>query len=671
MAAAVVIIVALAVSMVSVAFASTFPDVPAGHAYETAVNDLSSRGIISGYGNGYFGLNDQVKRAQFAKMIVGTLGITPNTSTATRFIDLGTPDSNGYPHIYVQTAYDHGITYGTNPPAQTKFDPWTYIRHDQVVSMIVRGANNDYPGSLATPPPGSTSLFAGVPEPHGSNLRIAEYNGLLDGLVGMGSGWSVTANATRGEVAQMLRNLLTKLTPTSTTTTTQAPTTYSFDADPDYLEGAQMFDEQEALDSIEFLASDELQGRLVGTPGNHEAGDCIAARFAKYGLQPAGVGGGYFQPFTSMVTLNVEQPVLTVTTPAVSGGADKSHTYVPHYEYVPRIAGYLGSGRAAGQVVWLGQCAPSDFDASLANQIVLCAPIAAPEQAQAVQKALQFGVGGLLIIREDDGPYARSAYGYGELIDMAAFRVSYAIAEDLLAGSPYTLDDLEQLATPTRLATTVDMGNAFERTERQARNVLGLLPGVDPLLRDEIVIVGAHYDHVGVDPEGTIYNGANDNASGVAVMLEIARLWQAQGYRPARSVLFAAWDAEEQGLYGSKHYVSKPIYPLDRTVAYLNLDMVGVGDQVFIYGDNNAMVDQLLISAEAFDITPHVEPQYLADDLPFHDAGIPTGCCIFDANSPNSYLHRPEDDPQIIQPSSLRTAGILAAHALFSVSVGR
>lgn len=187
--------------------AMAFPDVPAGHAYETAINGLSSLGIIGGYADGNFGLSDPLKRAQFAKMIVGTLGITPNTSTVTRFTDLGAPDASGYPHKFVQTAFDNGITTGTNP-AQTLFAPWDSIRRDQVVSMMVRGANSRFPGVLESPPAGTVSVFGGVAEPHGGNLRTAEYNGLLDGLVGMGASWSVTANATRGEVAQMLWNLL-------------------------------------------------------------------------------------------------------------------------------------------------------------------------------------------------------------------------------------------------------------------------------------------------------------------------------------------------------------------------------------------------------------------------------------------------------------------------------
>jgi hypothetical protein len=203
--ATVLLVLVLVLLLASPALA--FPDVPAGHPYETAINALSSEGIIGGYLNGDFGLNDAVKRAQFAKMIVGTLGITPNTSTVTRFTDLGDPDAKGYPHIYVQAAYDNGITYGTNL-AQTLFDPWKYIRRDQVVSMIVRGVQHLFPTALEDPPAGTSSLFASVPEPHGANLRIAEYNGLLDGLIGLGPSWSVTANATRGEVAQVLYNVL-------------------------------------------------------------------------------------------------------------------------------------------------------------------------------------------------------------------------------------------------------------------------------------------------------------------------------------------------------------------------------------------------------------------------------------------------------------------------------
>jgi hypothetical protein len=218
------------------------------------------------------------------------------------------------------------------------------------------------------------------------------------------------------------------------------------------------------------------------------------------------------------------------------------------------------------------------------------------------------------------------------------------------------------------------MENGFERRTTQARNVLGLLKGSDPLLQNELIIVGAHYDHVGTDPDGTIYNGANDNASGVAVMLEIARLWQAQGYWPARSVLFAAWDAEEQGLYGSQHYVDNPIpgYPLDQTLAYFNLDMAGLGEQVYIYGDG-IVGNQLERSADALGIRVEGNyQQFPGDALPFHNTGIPTGFITLEAASGNYvdvYLHRPEDDPQKIQTDNLELIGRVATHALLSWSM--
>jgi hypothetical protein len=177
--------------------------------YKTAIESLAAAGIVTGFPNKTFRPEATIVRAQFTKLAAGALGITPGNSTSTHFTDLGTPDAGGYPHKYVQAAFDHAITNGTNA-ARTLFAPRNPIRRDQAVSMIVRGAKSLLPGLLVGPPAGTPSLFAGVGEPHGENLRIAEYNGLLTGLSGMGAGWSVTANATRGEVAQMLYNLRLK-----------------------------------------------------------------------------------------------------------------------------------------------------------------------------------------------------------------------------------------------------------------------------------------------------------------------------------------------------------------------------------------------------------------------------------------------------------------------------
>ncbi|MBN1888744.1 MAG: M28 family peptidase [Thermoflexales bacterium] len=442
-----------------------------------------------------------------------------------------------------------------------------------------------------------------------------------------------------------------------------------------YVQGARMFDEGQALKHIEYLASDELEGRRPGTPGGQKAGDYIAARFVEYGLQPAGSGGTYFQPFSLPYTTLVESPILAVTFPslAVTSGAPLTRSYTYHTDYIPYVRRALGSGEAHGQVVWFGECDTNKLGSSLADKIVLCQSSSVTPYERLVEQALKYKISGLLLIREDAGPYPRPSYRIGNLTALPAFWITEAIAQDLIAGSSYTLDDLERLSVPTPLSTTVHMAASIQAREVEARNVLGLLPGTDPQHKDEIVVIGAHYDHMGRDPDGTIYNGANDNASGVAVMLEIARLWQAQGFRPARSVLFAAWDDEEQGLLGSHYYAYNSIYPLDRTVAMLNLDMVGVGEELIISG-RGIMATQLQASTRVYSVTATIEPQAGgSDDASFQDVGVSAGSYfmfpVIGSDLELAY-HRPEDDVQNILPGSLRTVGVLSAHTMAAWSGG-
>jgi hypothetical protein len=114
--------------------------------------------------------------------------------------------------------------------------------------------------------------------------------------------------------------------------------------------------------------------------------------------------------------------------------------------------------------------------------------------------------------------------------------------------------------------------------KRPARNVLAKIAGADKNLKNEYVILGGHYDHLGIDPTGDVFNGADDNASGTAVVMEVARTMKLNGARPKRTIIFALWGAEEEGLLGSKYYTENPLYPLDKTVIYINLDMEGEGN---------------------------------------------------------------------------------------------
>jgi hypothetical protein len=295
------------------------------------------------------------------------------------------------------------------------------------------------------------------------------------------------------------------------------------------------------------------------------------------------------------------------------------------------------------------------------------------EYNELVAKALEYKVSGLLVIWDLEGPYARTGYGRGQRTGLPAYWITNSIAEDLLAGSGYTLDALNEINEFTLLAVQVRMAVSITEREVEARNVLGLLPGSDPQLKDEVVIVSAHYDHMGIEPDGTIYNGANDNASGVAVVLEIARMWQTQGFQPKRSVLFAAWDAEEKGLLGSAHYVENPMYPLDHTAAVLNLDMAGMGDQLVVFGPD-PIASQLGASAEALSFTPIIDPEATSggsDEDSFMQAGITAGGYgVYPVNDADLHYHLPEDDAHFVQPASLRTIGLCSAHFLATWSGG-
>ena len=437
----------------------------------------------------------------------------------------------------------------------------------------------------------------------------------------------------------------------------------------DYVQGARMFDEQQAIQHIEYLAGDELAGRGTGTPGAKAAADYVAAHFAEYGLQPAGLDSTYFQSFTLPLTGIVELPVLTVTP---LSGQKLDRTYAYRNDYLARTRGYMGGGEAEGQVVWLYKCRSQDLaDQNLANKVVLChSPGNLKAMDEMVTLARKQQVGGLLMLvrDKDTAEFRRGSIGL-EPATIPAYYITDAVAQDLVMGSGYTLDELSQRSVATPLSVTVHMAVTIQERLMDAYNVLGILPGSDPQHRDEIVIIGAHLDHMGRDPDGGVYHGANDNASGVAAMLEIARLWHTQGFRPARSVLFAAWDGEEYGLKGSSYYVQNPVYPLTSTVAALILDMTGEGEKLYINGDGAAAA-QLQASARVYSVTTTLDPIVAGSDhVPFYQVGIPAAIASPYLDSDLTY-HTTDDTIQTIQPGALRMAGVLAAHTLAAWSGG-
>jgi len=201
----------------------------------------------------------------------------------------------------------------------------------------------------------------------------------------------------------------------------------------------------------------------------------------------------------------------------------------------------------------------------------------------------------------------------------------------------------------TGLNATIDV--EIGAVEIETANLLGAVAGADPDIGDEVVVIGAHIDHLGTQGDD-IYNGCDDNASGTAVMAELARATAALAQPPARTVLFAAWNAEEMGLIGSYYYVDDdPKYPLADTFACYSVDMVGKGGGIglTVYGGlayaGSWLYDVMAASVAEMELDYSVvptEPLYASDHAPFAQASIP-GVLVSTTGAHDNY-HTPLDD---------------------------
>ncbi|MHB8902149.1 MAG: M20/M25/M40 family metallo-hydrolase, partial [Thermoguttaceae bacterium] len=208
----------------------------------------------------------------------------------------------------------------------------------------------------------------------------------------------------------------------------------------------------------------------------------------------------------------------------------------------------------------------------------------------------------------------------------------------------------------------------------EVKNVLGLLPGEGPHA-DEIIVVGAHYDHLGYrerNGERTVFNGANDNASGTAAMLEIARLLARRGKKLPRSVLFIAFTAEERGLVGSFFYVKHPVVPLEKTVAMVNLDMVGrlEADRVMAtgVGTSNELAATVTRVAESHDLRVTAMPGAVggSDHMAFYTHEIPV--VHFATMGGWGDYHKPTDDLKTLDCGGISRIAAMSADVVIELA---
>jgi hypothetical protein len=376
-----------------------------------------------------------------------------------------------------------------------------------------------------------------------------------------------------------------------------------------------------------FLASDTFKGRIPETMENELSAEFIRSRFERLGLKPAGPNGSYYQPYNMMRASLGEDNLLEV-----NHGNDACIRLRPGQDYYPHR--FSASGQVRGSLVYVGFgiTAPKlDYDdyrdTGIEGKIALVLDhepgendpespfdgVVRTEYSQYFRKALfaqEAGAIGVLFVRDvhnHPGPYnfEASAKGYWpekpgrreryrlatwvEKIRIPAAQVSPALAEVLLRGTGRSLEELSRSAETDKGMKSlslpdveIDLTTSVNRHVVPDRNVVALIEGSDAGVKDEWVIVCAHYDHLGAEGD-RVFNGADDDGSGIVGLLEIAEAYALaarDGQKPRRSVLFAAWNSEELGLLGAWAYAEKPLSPLDKTVAVLNMDMIGRNEEV-------------------------------------------------------------------------------------------
>ena len=375
---------------------------------------------------------------------------------------------------------------------------------------------------------------------------------------------------------------------------------------------------------VTFLASDKLEGRRTGTAGATVAADYIADEFARLGLKPLPqpavkkLKNKFFQqfPYVSGVELGKGNELMfsfasNATTPKVS--ANQTGFRVGE-DWMPLGLSTNSRVNAAGLIfvgygITASELKYDDYAGSNASGNIAIIFSGTPDgdnphgqfaryedvrwRAIAARNA---GAKALIVIASEQNfqddrlsrlRYDNSAGDAG----LPVIAISRSAAIKILGLSDSAgLTELEREAKSrasaerkayaARTGETVTLATDLVRREADAANVVGVLEGSDPSLRNEAIVIGAHYDHLGhggagslAPKEGEIHHGADDNASGVAGVLELARIFSAQ--RPRRTLVFMTFSGEEEGLIGSNYYVNHPLVPLANTVAMINMDMIG------------------------------------------------------------------------------------------------
>ncbi len=437
--------------------------------------------------------------------------------------------------------------------------------------------------------------------------------------------------------------------------------------------GLSEINRDDLIKNVRILSSPDFDGRLPGSEGYNKAAQFAADKFFELGLTPAG-DDMYFQ-YLNVEYNKIEAPAVFKT---IVNGDTSNHELGKDFV----LRGFTGSGKMNLPVVFCGYGISrpdlyyDDYAGiNVKNKIVMVFKqnpkwknddkdwgTNYPREKSLVAKKL--GARGVLFVSlpNDNKPQpliASVLHGDGEQPeDFPQLHISLEAANELLKLTGFTISDcqtkIDEKKKPIsmNLATraVVEVNAKYEKYAR-TMNVVALLEGKDPELKNEFLVIGAHLDHVG-SQAGLLFPGANDNASGSAAVLEIAKAFVKGGVEPKRSVLFVLFASEEQGLFGAKHFVENWTKGYDKIVAMINLDCVGYGDSIQV--GNGKSAPRLWEIANQIDETSFnsmVDRTWSgggADATPFHEKEIP--CLYFVTTNSYDHLHLPTDEVSTLNP---------------------
>ncbi|MBI4242115.1 MAG: M28 family peptidase [Candidatus Rokubacteria bacterium] len=460
------------------------------------------------------------------------------------------------------------------------------------------------------------------------------------------------------------------------------------------------------LDQVKILSAPEMEGRAAGTAGGDRAARHISRIFREVGLTPGGDAGGYLQSFS------VPTGIRLGPTNGLTMLAPFTRALALGREFTPLAVSADGS--EVGELVFVGYgiTAPDlhyDDYAGLdvRGKIVLAmsreprsedpaSPFRRPEayhysqRSHKIINAREHGARAILLLAHPSA--SRDALpalrGLSQPWGIMAAAITRAVGESLLAPSGKRLADLadaiDRSLTPQSVplpGVRIRLEVSLIRDRGMTANVVGILPGTDPQLKEEAVVVGAHYDHLGrggdgslaPDKGGAIHPGADDNASGTAAVMALAKGFAGAGGL-TRTLVFVAFAGEEMGLLGSNQYVKQPAFPLEKTVLVVNLDMVGRlrEGKLYVAGvDSGTGLRQVVSdSAQGLGLSLHLlgDPFSPSDHTAFYTRERPV---LFLFTGAHGDYHRPTDTWEKLNSQGLETVTTFAARIIAAVGSQR